>query len=78
MPVTSVAVPASQAQALDGVQRSATSPTAASGPGSWGLYVGTLPKALLAAVACLIAFAVFSYVLVLIAARCTPRWPGCC
>jgi hypothetical protein len=66
MPVTSVAVPASQAQALDGVQLGYFS-DGRSGRGSWGLYAGTLPKALSAAFACLIAFAVFSYVLVLIA-----------
>jgi hypothetical protein len=68
MLVTSVAVPASQARALDGV-RPGYFPDGPSGRGSWGLYAGTLPKALLAAVACLIASAVFSYV----PRTCRPR-----
>ena len=37
------------------------------GPGGWGLYVDTLPKALLAAAVFLVAFLLFSYVLVLTA-----------
>ncbi len=71
MPVTSVAVLASQARALDGV-RLGYFPDGPSGRGSRGLYAGTLTKALLAAVACLIAFAVFSYVLVLTARAHAP------
>jgi putative sensor protein len=39
-------------------------PNGPHGPGGWGLYVGTLPKALLTAVACLILFLLFNYVLV--------------
>jgi hypothetical protein len=42
-------------------------PNGPSGSGAVGFYVDTLPKALLAAVACLILFALFSYVLVLTA-----------
>ena len=42
-------------------------PNGPSGSGAVGFYVGTLPKALLAGVACLILFALFSYVLVLTA-----------
>ena len=37
------------------------------GPGpadSWGVYVDTLPKALLTAAACLVLFLIFNYVLV--------------
>jgi Putative sensor len=34
------------------------------GPGAWGLYVDTLPKALLVAAVCLILFLLFNYVLV--------------
>jgi hypothetical protein len=37
------------------------------GPGGWGLYVDTLPKALLAAAVFLVAFLLFNYVLVLTA-----------
>jgi hypothetical protein len=37
------------------------------GPGGWGLYVDTLPKALLAAACFLVAFLLFNYVLVLTA-----------
>lgn len=37
------------------------------GPGGWGLYVDTLPRALLAAAVCLVAFLLFNYVLVLTA-----------
>ena len=37
------------------------------GPGSWGLYVDTLPKASLAAACFLVAFLLFNYVLVLTA-----------
>jgi hypothetical protein len=37
------------------------------GPGGWGLYVDTLPKALLAAAGFLVAFLLFNYVLVLTA-----------
>ncbi len=37
------------------------------GPGSWGLYVDTLPRALLAAACFLVAFLLFNYVLVLTA-----------
>ena len=42
-------------------------PNGPSGPGHWGLYVDTLPKALLAAVVCLVLFLLFNYVLVLTA-----------
>ena len=42
-------------------------PNGPSGSGAVGLYVDTLPKALLTAVACLIVFAAFNYVLVLTA-----------
>ena len=34
------------------------------GPGAWGLYVDTLPKALIVAAVCLILFLLFNYVLV--------------
>ncbi len=37
------------------------------GPGSWGLYVDTLPRALFAAACFLVAFLLFNYVLVLTA-----------
>ena len=37
------------------------------GPGSWGIYVDTLPKACLAAACFLVAFLLFNYVLVLTA-----------
>jgi hypothetical protein len=40
-------------------------PNGPSGPGHWGVYVDTLPKALLAAVVCLVLFLLFNYVLVL-------------
>ena len=52
------------------------------GPGSWGLYVDTLPKACLAAAGFLVAFLLFNYVLVLTAqahariARALLRAPG--
>jgi hypothetical protein len=39
-------------------------PHGSSGPGGVGLYVDTLPKALLAAAVCLVAFLLFNYVLV--------------
>jgi hypothetical protein len=42
-------------------------PHGPAGPGAAGFYVDTLPKALLTAAACLILFALFSYVLVLTA-----------
>jgi hypothetical protein len=40
-------------------------PNGSSGPGHWGLYVDTLPKALAAAAVCLVLFLLFNYVLVL-------------
>ncbi|MDR3031918.1 MAG: sensor domain-containing protein [Kitasatospora sp.] len=40
-------------------------PNGPHGPGGWGLYVDTLPKALLAAAVCLVLFLLFNYVLVL-------------
>jgi hypothetical protein len=42
-------------------------PHGANGPGGWGLYVDTLPRALLAAALFLVAFLLFNYVLVLTA-----------
>jgi hypothetical protein len=42
-------------------------PNGPSGPGAAGVYIDTLPRALLAAVASLVLFAAFSYVLVLTA-----------
>jgi hypothetical protein len=42
-------------------------PHGPSGPGAAGIYVDTMPKALLTGVACLVLFALFSYVLVLTA-----------
>lgn len=42
-------------------------PNGPSGRGAVGLYIDTLPKALLAAAVCLVLFALFSYVLVLTA-----------
>ncbi len=42
-------------------------PNGPSGPGAAGVYIDTLPRALLAAVACLVLFTAFSYVLVLTA-----------
>lgn len=39
-------------------------PHGATGPGAWGLYVDTLPKALLAAAIFAVAFLLFNYVLV--------------
>jgi hypothetical protein len=42
-------------------------PNGPSGPGHWGLYLDTLPKALLAAAVCLVLFLLFNYVLVLTA-----------
>jgi putative sensor protein len=42
-------------------------PNGPHGPSAWGLYVDTLPKALLTAVACLILFLLFNYVLVVTA-----------
>lgn len=42
-------------------------PNGPSGPGHWGVYVDTLPKALLAAAVCLVLFLLFNYVLVLTA-----------
>ena len=49
------------------LQRPARTANGPSGSGAVGFYVDTLPRALLAAVACLILFALFSYVLVLTA-----------
>jgi Putative sensor len=40
-------------------------PNGPSGPGHWGVYVDTLPRALLAAVVCLVLFLLFNYVMVL-------------
>jgi len=40
-------------------------PNGPHGPGGWGLYVDTLPKALLVAAVCLVLFLLFNYVLVL-------------
>jgi hypothetical protein len=40
-------------------------PNGPSGPGHWGVYVDTLPKALLAAAVCLVLFLLCNYVLVL-------------
>jgi Putative sensor len=42
-------------------------PNGPHGPGGWGLYVDTLPKALAVAGACLILFLIFNYILVLTA-----------
>ncbi|MGB6613402.1 MAG: hypothetical protein WBE95_04920, partial [Trebonia sp.] len=42
-------------------------PNGPHGPGGWGLYVDTLPKALAVAGVCLILFLLFNYVLVLTA-----------
>src|SRR5215469_2692381 len=42
-------------------------PNGPHGPGGWGLYVNTLPKALLVAAVCLVLFLLFNYVLVLTA-----------
>jgi Putative sensor len=42
-------------------------PNGPSGPGHWGLYLDTLPKALLTGVVCLVLFLLFNYVLVLTA-----------
>ena len=42
-------------------------PHGPNGPGSWGLYVDTLPRAFLAAACFLVAFLLFNYVLVLTA-----------
>jgi len=42
-------------------------PNGPRGPGGWGLYVNTLPKALAVAGACLILFLLFNYVVVLTA-----------
>jgi len=42
-------------------------PNGPHGPGHWGLYVDTLPKALLAAAICLVLFLLFNYVLVITA-----------
>jgi hypothetical protein len=39
-------------------------PNGPHGPGGWGLYVDTLPKALLAAAVCVVLFLLFNYVLV--------------
>jgi len=39
-------------------------PNGPHGPSGWGLYVDTLPKALLAGAVCLVAFLLFNYVLV--------------
>ena len=40
-------------------------PNGPGGPGHWGLYVDTLPKAVAAAAVCLVLFVAFNYVLVL-------------
>jgi hypothetical protein len=40
-------------------------PNGPNGPGHWGLYIDTLPKALLAAAVCLVLSLLFNYVLVL-------------
>ncbi|HUN34393.1 MAG TPA: sensor domain-containing protein [Trebonia sp.] len=37
------------------------------GSGAWGLYVDTLPKAIITAAACLVAFLLFNYVLIAVA-----------
>ena len=42
-------------------------PNGPHGPGGWGLYVDTLPKALAVAGVCLVLFLIFNYVLVLTA-----------
>jgi hypothetical protein len=42
-------------------------PNGPNGPGHWGLYVDTLPKALLTAAVCLVLFLLFNYVLVITA-----------
>lgn len=42
-------------------------PNGPHGPGGWGLYVDTLPKALAVAGVCLILFLIFNYILVLTA-----------
>jgi hypothetical protein len=39
-------------------------PNGPHGPGGWGLYIDSLPKALLFALVCLVAFLLFNYVLV--------------
>jgi Putative sensor len=39
-------------------------PNGPHGPGGWGLYVDSLPRALLVAAVCLVAFLLFNYVLV--------------
>jgi hypothetical protein len=39
-------------------------PNGPHGPGSWGLYIDSLPKALLTAAVCLVAFLLFNYVIV--------------
>ncbi len=39
-------------------------PNGPHGHGGWGLYVDSLPRALLVAVVCLVAFLLFNYVLV--------------
>jgi putative sensor protein len=42
-------------------------PNGPNGPGHWGLYVDTLPKALLTAAVCLVLFLLFNYILVITA-----------
>jgi len=42
-------------------------PNGPSGPGGWGIYVDTLPKALLTALACLLVLVPFTYIVVLAA-----------
>jgi hypothetical protein len=39
-------------------------PNGPHGPGGWGLYIDSLPRALLVAVVCLVAFLLFTYVVV--------------
>jgi hypothetical protein len=58
-------------QSIHGVRYHGTQlgyfPNGPHGPGSWGLYVDTLPKALAVAGVCLILFLIFNYVVVLTA-----------
>jgi len=55
-------------QSIDGVRYHGYQlgyfPNGPHGQGSWGLYVDSLPKALLVAVVCLVGFLLFNYVLV--------------
>jgi hypothetical protein len=61
--VTDACVGTCQSSAASGIQFGRF-PHGPHGPGGWGLYVDTLPKALLIGAACLIVFLLFSYVLV--------------